>query len=317
MPDEVRVLTRNETEQYIIKERFAKQYSSVDGGREARFRLAQGSIAGRLAQTSDPVKNAELAGALNSLRAFSGEFAKYAENRAVYAGAKQIYDEYLASGAYDGSMLVPAEINGEKVRIKAEDLADIAYVCEQRIRSAVKSRSAAAQQEFGAERVSDGVDFYGLSTPECADAVLGYAENIAAGKSPEGAAQKAFAALNRQVAEKRSSQEISREAPEKQSEKSAPEPVPQPDIQEQLSRAMERIAALEEQNRRLSEQNRKLERPEKKPAPERTANSASSGIVRERISFQQLLDEAGIRRTLTTPESVSPEREKQKESPIL
>lgn len=80
---------------------------------------------------------------------------------------------------------------------------------------------------------------------------------------------------------------------------------------------MQRIAALEEQNRRLSEQNRKLERPEKEPTPERTAKSASSGIVRERISFQQLLDEAGLRRTLTTPESVSPEREKQKESPIL
>lgn len=71
MPDEVRVLTRNETEQYIIKERFAKQYSSVDGGWEARFRLAQGSMAGQLAHASDPVKNAELAGALNSLRAFS------------------------------------------------------------------------------------------------------------------------------------------------------------------------------------------------------------------------------------------------------
>lgn len=67
MPDEVRVLTRNETEQYIIKERFAKQYSSVDGGREARFRLAQGSMAGQLAHASDPVKNAELADALNSL----------------------------------------------------------------------------------------------------------------------------------------------------------------------------------------------------------------------------------------------------------
>lgn len=321
MPDEVRVLTRNETEQYIIKERFAKQYSSVDGGREARFRLAQGSMAGQLAHASDPVKNAELAGALNSLRAFSGEFAKYAENRAVYAGAKQIYDEYLASGAYDGSMLVPAEINGEKVRIKAENLADIAYVCEQRIRNAVKSRSAAAQQEFGAERVSGGVDFYSLSTPECADAVLGFSENIASGKAPEGAVQAAFAALNRQVAEKRAGREIPREAPlEKQPEKSAPEPAPQPDIpdiQEQLSRAMQRIAALEEQNRRLSEQNRKLERSEKEPAPEHTANSASSGIVRERISFQQLLDEAGIRRTLTTPESVSPEREKQKESPIL
>lgn len=212
MPDEVRVLTRNETEQYIIKERFAKQYSSVDGGWEARFRLAQGSMAGQLAHASDPVKNAELAGALNSLRAFSGEFAKYAENRAVYVGAKQIYDEYIASGAYDGSMLVPAEINGEKVRIKAENLADIAYVCEQRIRNAVKSRSAAAQQEFGAERVSGGVDFYSLSTPECADAVLGFSENIASGKAPEGAVQAAFAALNRQVAEKRAGREIPREA---------------------------------------------------------------------------------------------------------
>lgn len=211
-------------------------------------------------------------------------------------------------------MLVPAEINGEKVRIKAENLADIAYVCEQRIRNAVKSRSAAAQQEFGAERVSGGVDFYSLSTPECADAVLGFSENIASGKAPEGAVQAAFAALNRQVVEKRVGREIPREAPlEKQPEKSAPEPAPQPDIpdiQEQLSRAMQRIAALEEQNR-------KLERSEKEPAPEHTANSASSGIVRERISFQQLLDEARIRRTLTTPESVSPEREKQKESPIL
>lgn len=197
MPDEGRVLTRSEAEQYIIKERFPKQYSSVDDGREARFRLAQSSIAGMLVRASDPVERAGLAGTLNPLRAFSGEFTKYAENRAVYAGAKQIYDEYLASGGSDGSMLIPAEINGEKVRIKAENLADIAYVCEQRIRNAVKSRSDAAQQEFGAERVSDGVDFYALSTPECADAVLGYAENIAAGKSPEDVVQKAFAALNR------------------------------------------------------------------------------------------------------------------------
>lgn len=103
MPDEERVLTRSETEQYIIKERFSKQYSSADGGREARLRLAQGNIAALLARTSDPVKNAELSGTLNSLRAFSGEFAKYAENRAVYTSAKQIYDDYLASPESSGS----------------------------------------------------------------------------------------------------------------------------------------------------------------------------------------------------------------------
>lgn len=319
MPDEGRVLLRNETEQYIIKECFSKQYSSVDGGREARFRLAQSSIAGLLAHTSDPVRNAELAGTLNSLRAFSEEFVKYAENRAVYAGAKQIYDEYLAGpGSSDGSLLVPAEINGEKVRIKAMDLADIAYVCEQRIRNVVKSRSEAAQQEFGAERIANGVDFYGLSTPKCADTVLGYAENIAAGKAPEGAVQTAFAELNRQVAEKRIGREKPRGASSgKQPENSAVEQAPQPDISEQLSRAMERIAALEEQNRRLSEQNRKLERSEKESVPEPGTKPVTAGVIWERISFRQLLEEAGARRTLTTKESIAPEREKQKKSPIL
>lgn len=307
MSDKGRVMTRNEAEQYIIKERFPKQYSSVDDGREARFRLAQSSIAELLAHTSDPLKKAELAGTLNSLRAFSVEYAKYAENRAIYAGAKQIYDEYLSNmESSDGSMLVPAEFNGEKVRIKATDLADIAYGCEQRIQNAVISRSAAAEQEFGAERVSGGVDFYGLSTPVCADAVLGCVENIIAGKSPEGAAQKAFSMLNRQVAEKRVGQEKPREVPlEKPPEPHAPEQIPQADISEQLSRAMERIAALEEQNKRLSERNRRLEaaeRTELEKAPER---ADTPGTVRERISFRQLLAEAGIHSSLTTAESLT------------
>lgn len=310
MPDEGRVLLRNETEQYILKECFSKQYSSVDGGREAKFRLAQSSIAELLTHTSEPLKKAELAGTLNSLRAFSGEYAKYAENRAIYAGARQIYNEYLASpGSSDGSMLVPAEFNGEKVRIKATDLADIAYVCEQRILNAVKSRSDAAQQEFGAERTSGGVDFYALQTPECADAVLGYAENIAAGKAPEGAVQTAFEMLNRQVAEKRVGQEKPREVPlEKPPEPPAPEQTPQADISEQLSRAMERIAALEEQNRRLSERNRRLEaaeRTEQEKAPER---ADTPGTVRERISFRQLLAEAGMHSSLTTAESLTREK---------
>lgn len=329
MPDEERVLVRNETEQYIIKECFSKQYSSADGGREARFRLAQNSVAGLLAHTSDPLKKAELAGTLNSLRAFSGEFAKYAENRALYNGAKQIYDEYLTGpGSSDGSMLVPAEINGERVRIKAEDLADIAYVCEQRILNAVKSRSEAARQEFGAERISGGVDFYGLTTTECADAVLGYAENVAAGKAPQGAVQEAFAALNKRVAEKRAGMENSRGVPsekppetektpesEKPPENKSAEQTAQQDIREQLSRAMERIAALEEQNRQLSEQNRKLGRAESKPVPQRSA--AADGVIRERISFQQLLAEAGVRRTLTTPDSIAPEKDMQKQPRIL
>lgn len=310
MPDEERVLLRNETEQYIVKKCFSKQYSTVDGGREARFRLAQSSITELLAYTSDPLKKAELAGTLNSLRAFSVEYAKYAENRAIYAGAKQIYDEYLSDpGSSDGSMLVPAEFNGEKVRIKATDLADIAYGCEQRIQNAVISRSAAAEQEFGAERVSGGVDFYGLSTPECADAVLGYAENIAAGKAPENAVQSAFAKLNRRVAEKRIGQKKPREiSPEKPPEPPAPEQTPQPDISEQLSRAMKRIAVLEEQNRRLSERNRRLEaveRIEMKKAPE---HADMSGTVRERISFRQLLAEAGIHSSLTTAESLTREK---------
>ena len=102
MSDEGHVLLRNETEQYILKECFSKQYSTVDGGREARFRLAQSSITELLAHTSDPLKKAELAGTLNSLRAFSVEYAKYAESRAIYAGAKQIYDEYLSSNACSG-----------------------------------------------------------------------------------------------------------------------------------------------------------------------------------------------------------------------
>lgn len=209
-------------------------------------------------------------------------------------------------------MLVPAEINGEKVRIKAADLADIAYDSEQRIRNAVKSRSDAAEQEFGAERTSGGVDFYALSTPECTNAVLGYAENIAAGKAPEGAEQSAFAALNRLVAEKRAGQEKPRDVSSgKQPGSPAPEKVPQPDISEQLSRAMERIAALEEQNKRLSERNRRLEaakRPEMEKSTGQAEHSGTSGTIRERISFRQLLAEAGMRSTLTTAESLSNER---------
>lgn len=310
MSDEGHVLLRNETEQYILKECFSKQYSTVDGGREARFRLAQSSITELLAHTSDPLKKAELAGTLNSLRAFSVEYAKYAESRAIYAGAKQIYDEYLSSmESSDGSMLVPAESNGEKVRIRATDLADIAYGCEQRIQNAVISRSAAAEQEFGAERISGGVDFYGLSTPECADAVLGCVENIIAGKSPEGAAQKAFSALNRQVAEKRVGQEKPREIPpEKPPEPATPEQTRQPDISEQLSRAMERIAALEEQNKRLSERNRRLEAAERTETKKTAERTVVSETVRERISFRQLLAEEGAHSSLNVADSLSNER---------
>ena len=132
MPDEVRTIPRDELERFIIGERLPKQYSAADGGMAARLRLAQDSISARLGGNATHEKRAVLAGTLNSLRAFSGEFAKYAENRAVYNSANQIYEEYLASPeSAGGSMLIPAEINGEKVKINATDLADIAYGCGQ------------------------------------------------------------------------------------------------------------------------------------------------------------------------------------------
>lgn len=312
MPEKDRVLTRSETERYIISERLPKQYSSADGGRAARFRFAQDSVSGLLSRTDAPGKRAELAGVLNSLRAFSGEFAKYAENRAMYDSAKQIYEEYLASPqSAGGSMLIPAEIEGEKVQIDAADLADIAYRSELQIQNTVKERHRAAEQEFGSDRVVNGVDFYGLTTPECADALLGYAENAAAGKPPEDPAQTAFAALNQRLAEKRSDRLINRglpaagPAPDSVPERTAPDT----DLREQLDRAMERIAALEEQNRRLIEKDR-LGHSERETAPERTENT---GTVRERISFRQLLAEAGAHSSLTSAESVTPEMSAQKQ----
>lgn len=317
MPDEVRTIPRDELERFIIGERLPKQYSAADGGRAARFRLAQDSISARLGGNAPPEKRALLAGTLNSLRAFSGEFAKYAENRAVYDSAKQIYDEYLASPeSAGGSMLIPAEINGEKVKINAADLADIAYGCERRMKTIVSERRRAAEQEFGGERTVNGVDFYGLSTAECADALLGYAENIAAGRQPEGAAQTAFAELNRRLAEKHTQREKNPAGPPAKPKQERAEP--QDDLRGQLERAMERIAELEAQNKRLSELNRTAERTEKTPEKKLVSERAEkTGTVRERISFKQLLAEAGVRSQLTTAENMTPEKSVQKQGKTL
>lgn len=332
MPENERTLTRGETERYIISERLPEQYRAADGGMAARFRFAQDGVAAALSaldRTDEPEKRAGLSGLLNSLRAFSGEFAKYAENRAMYESARQIYEEYLASPeGKSGSMLIPARINGESVRINAADLADIAYVSERRIQDIVRDRHRAAEQEFGSGRVVGGVDFYGLTTPECVEALLGYAGNVTSGKPPENAAQAAFAALNQRLAEKRA---ITRESPqagvERVEQTRRPEQTertqrtdPDSELREQLDRAMERIAALEEQNRRLSERSRELQglqAPESSGRGSVQQSAGKQGTVRERISFRQLLAEAGMQGTLTSPDSFAPEMSVQKQNRSL
>lgn len=337
MPENERTLTRGETERYIISERLPEQYRAADGGMAARFRFVQDGVAAAMSAASEPEKRAGLSGVLNSLRAFSGEFAKYAENRAMYESARQIYEEYLASPeSKSGSMLIPARINGESVRINAADLADIACVSERRIQDIVRDRHRAAEQEFGSGRVVGGVDFYGLTTPECAEALLGYAGNATSGKPPENAAQAAFAALNQRLAEKRA---ITRESPqagierteqtkrpEQTERKQRTEPTrptqrteQESDLREQLDRAMERIAALEEQNRRLSERSRALQGLQATESSGRGVQQSAGkqGTVRERISFRQLLAEAGMQGTLTSPDSFTPEMSVQKQNRSL
>lgn len=328
MPENERTLTRDETERYIISERLLEQYRAADGGMAARFRFAQDGVAAALSAASEPEKRAGLSGVLNSLRAFSGEFAKYAENRAMYESARQIYEDYLASPeSKSGSMLIPARVNGESVRINAADLADIAYISERRMQDIVRDRRRAAEQEFGSGRVVGGVDFYGLTTPECVEALLGYAGNVTSGKPPENAAQAAFAALNQRLAEKRV---ITRESPqagiERVEQTRRPEQTErtqrteqESDLREQLDRAMERIAALEEQNRRLSERSRALQelQPSENHGRGVQQTSGKQGTVRERISFRQLIAEAGMQSTLTSPDSFAPEMSVQKQNRSL
>lgn len=71
---------------------------------------------------------------------------------------------------------------------------------------------------------------------------------------------------------------------------------------------MERIAALEEQNKRLSERNRRLEAAERTETKKTAERTVVSGTVRERISFRQLLAETGMHSSLTTAESLTREK---------